>query len=114
MRSPTLGALKQFDEGRKHLLLEAVGVLEKRGQWEAVFEFCLHALEKKEEDGSPSFLAADWSVWRRFIKAAGKLPNQEESVYHLAVRETGLTCTVTDMMPRIEPLAEWSNYWAHL
>lgn len=80
MRSPTLGAFKQFDEGRKHLLLEALGVFESRGQWEAAFDFCLHALQRKEEDGSPSFLAADWVVWRLFITAAGRLPNQDEFV----------------------------------
>jgi hypothetical protein len=80
MRSSTLGALKQFDEGRKHLLLEALRVFEEREQWDAVFEFCLHALQRKESDGSPSFLAADWVVWRFFITAAGKLPNEEELV----------------------------------
>ncbi|KAL8335938.1 hypothetical protein RB598_009901 [Gaeumannomyces tritici] len=79
MRSPTLGALKQFDQGRKHLLLEALRVFESRGQWEAVFEFCLHALQRKENDGSPSFLAADWVVWRLFIAAAARVPNQDEA-----------------------------------
>lgn len=78
MRSPVLGALKQFDEGRKHLLMEALKTFEKQQQWEAVFEFCLHALSKEESDGSPSFLAADLVIWKSLISAAAKMSNPEE------------------------------------
>ncbi|TLD14721.1 hypothetical protein PspLS_10973 [Pyricularia sp. CBS 133598] len=80
MRSPVLGALKQFEDGRKHLLMEALKTFEKQHQWEAIFEFCLHALSKEESDGSPSFLAADLVIWKSFISAAAKMSNPEESL----------------------------------
>ncbi|KAH9436267.1 hypothetical protein MCOR02_005172 [Pyricularia oryzae] len=78
MRSPVLGALKQFEEGRKHLLMEALKTFEKQQQWAAIFEFCLHALSKEESDGSPSFLAADLVIWKSLISAAAKMSNPEE------------------------------------
>lgn len=72
MRSPHVGALKQFDEGRKHLFLEALDAFEAWGKWDDIYNFCLRGLSRTDDDGAPSFLASDWRVWTRFIEAASK------------------------------------------
>ena len=80
MRSPTIGALRQFEEGKKHLFLRGLTTFAKRGEWDVVYDFCSQALGKKDSDGSPSFLAADWRVWKLFIEAASKQFNEQEFV----------------------------------
>ncbi|KAB5522967.1 N-acetyltransferase B complex non catalytic subunit-domain-containing protein [Coniochaeta sp. 2T2.1] len=72
---PELGAMKQFDQGKKHLFLQALDVFESQQKWDEAYDSCLKALSRKDEDGSPSYLAADWRVWKTFITAASKKPN---------------------------------------
>lgn len=78
MRSPQLGALKQFHEGRKHLFLEALDAFEAWGKWDDIYDLCLQALSRRDDDGAPSFLASDWRVWKRFIEAASKRTEDEK------------------------------------
>lgn len=80
IRSPRVGALKQFREGRKHLFLEALDAFEAWGEWDDIYEFCLEALRWKDDDGAPSFLASDWRVWKRFIESASKRSDDEKCI----------------------------------
>lgn len=72
---PELGARKQFDQGKKHLFLLALDVFESQDKWDEAYDACRQALSRSDEDGSPSYLAADWRVWKTFIAAASKKPN---------------------------------------
>lgn len=72
MRSPKLGALKQLAEGRRDLFLDALDKFEAWGKWHDIYDVCLQALGRTDDDGAPSFVASDWRVWKRFIEAASK------------------------------------------
>jgi len=69
---PKIGALQQFREGKKDLLLESVATLESRGEWDSVFQLCNEALKAENGKGMPSLDAFSWSLWRRFIVSARK------------------------------------------
>lgn len=77
---PELGAMKQFDLGKKHLFLQALDVFESQHKWEEAYDCCCRALSRKDEDGLPSYLAADWRVWKAFIAAASKKPDPQAYV----------------------------------
>lgn len=81
MRSAQLGAMRQFDDGKKELLLKAVEECRKWEEWDAVFDFCKQALSKKSSNGSVSLLAADWRILQSFITAAGKQSDPEAQVH---------------------------------
>ncbi|KAL1853195.1 hypothetical protein VTK73DRAFT_9055 [Phialemonium thermophilum] len=74
LRSPRIGPLAQFEKGRKHLLWMALDALDAGREWDDVYDLCLAALGRKEDgnDEAPSFLAADWRVWKSFITAASR------------------------------------------
>jgi hypothetical protein len=69
--------MKQFGQGKKHLLLQALDVFESQHKWDEAYDSCRQALNRKDEDGLPSYLAADWRVWKTFIAAASKKPNPQ-------------------------------------
>lgn len=64
--------MKQFEQGKKQLFLEALDVFESLDKWDEIYDFCRQALSVQEEEDVPSYLAADWKVWQMFIKAASK------------------------------------------
>ena len=72
--------MKQFQQGKKHLFLQALEVFESQQKWDEAYDSCLQALSRKDEDGSPSYLAADWRVWKTFVAAASKKPNPKPYV----------------------------------
>ena len=72
--------MKHFEEGRKHLFLEALDVFAAANDWDAIFSLCLGALGKTNEDGSLDLLGSDLAVWRRFIHAATRQLNEEKYV----------------------------------
>ena len=80
MLSRQVGASKQLEEGRKHLFLEALDIFEKWEKWQEIYDLCLHALTRTEDDGTPSLLASDWRVWKRFIAAASQ--SSDDHRYH--------------------------------
>jgi hypothetical protein len=77
---PELGAMKQFERGRKYLFLEALDAFESQQKWDELYRLCRQALSHQDEDGLPSYLAADWRVWRTFIAAASKEPDSRAYV----------------------------------
>lgn len=65
-----IDVIQQFNQGRKHLLLESLRVLEEAEDWDNIYNLCHQALSKNGADGKPSFLAFDMRVWKLFVKAA--------------------------------------------
>jgi N-terminal acetyltransferase B complex non-catalytic subunit len=82
---PELGAMKQFEQGRKYLFHEALDVFESQQKWDEIFGFCRQALSRQDEDGLPSYLAADWRVWKTFIAAASKKTQSRVYVERLVI-----------------------------
>lgn len=70
--------MKHFAQGRKQLFMEALSVLETWEQWDIIYDLCAEALNRDDEDGTPSFLGSDWRVWRAFITAATYKANDQE------------------------------------
>lgn len=68
--SAPIGVIEQFDQGRKHLLLESLRALEEAEDWDHIYNLCRQALNKDDSDGKPSFLAFDLRIWKLFVKAA--------------------------------------------
>ncbi|EON99427.1 putative n-acetyltransferase b complex non catalytic subunit protein [Phaeoacremonium minimum UCRPA7] len=79
MRSSSIGALRQLEDGRKYLFLRGLTAFAKRGDWNIIYDFCSQALARTDADGSPSFLAADWRVWKIFVEAASKQPDEQSA-----------------------------------
>lgn len=75
--SSPISVLGQFDQGRKYLLLESLRVFEEAQDWQNVYKLCEYALNKKDENGNPSFVAFDMRTWKLFIKAATMEPDIE-------------------------------------
>jgi N-terminal acetyltransferase B complex non-catalytic subunit len=69
--------MKQFEQGKKQLFLEALDVFESLEKWDEIYDFCRQGLSLLEDEGVPSYLAADWRVWKRFIAAASKKSDDE-------------------------------------
>jgi N-terminal acetyltransferase B complex non-catalytic subunit len=69
--------MKQFDQGKKYLFLQALDVFESQDKWDEAYDSCRQALCRKDEGGLPSYLGADWRVWKTFIAAASKKPNPQ-------------------------------------
>jgi len=72
--------MKQFDQGKKHLLLQALDVFESQGKWDEAYDSCRQALSHTDGDGLPSYLASDWRVWKTFIAASSKMSNPKAYV----------------------------------
>lgn len=83
--------MKQFEQGKKQLFLEALDVFEAQERWDQIFELCRQALSLMEDEGVPSYLAADWKVWKRFIAAASKKSDDEAWVVLLILTQRWLT-----------------------
>ena len=81
VNSSAIGVIKNLEEGKKHLFLEALDVFESRQQWDMVYDLCLQALQPTGPDGSPSLSASNWGVWRKFIAAAAKQPDADAQVH---------------------------------
>jgi hypothetical protein len=82
VESKRIGAIALLSQGRKDVLVEALGRFEKEGQWDAIFELAAAALDTSDPDGKPSLLASDSKVWRAFIIAAGKQDDDKRYVGH--------------------------------
>lgn len=68
--SSPISVHKQFEQGRKYLLIESLRAFEEAGDWDNVYDLCKFALSHDDEHGKPSFLAFDMRIWKSFIKAA--------------------------------------------
>ena len=77
LRSPSLGVLGSFSQGRKYLFLEALSMFQKAGDQASVFRLCEQALGEKNRDGSVFMLGSDLSVWKQYIAAAAGQPDGE-------------------------------------
>jgi hypothetical protein len=77
VKKPRIGAFEQFDQGRKHLFLEALDVFEAAAQWDDMYNFCHRALGSVDESGVPSFLASDLRVWKGLIASASRQPDDQ-------------------------------------
>lgn len=70
LRGPLLSPLRQFRLGRKEIFLRAVRVLSTAKEWGMVYTLIKDCLSEKDEQGRPSLLASDWSVWKSLVEAA--------------------------------------------
>lgn len=70
LKGPLLDPLKQFCLGRKEIVLRAVRVLSGAREWETVYSLIKDCLSEKDEQGRPSLLASDWSIWKNLVEAA--------------------------------------------
>lgn len=68
--SSSISVYKQFEQGRKYLLIESLRAFEEAGDWDNVYKLCKFALSQDDEHGKPSFLAFDMRIWKTFVKAA--------------------------------------------
>jgi len=68
-----LGPVNQFRLGRKDLLLRALEVCTKRGEWQTVYKQCKDCLVGSEDTRQINLLACDWSIWEHFLKASSHL-----------------------------------------
>ena len=77
LRSPSLGALRSFNQGQKYLFHKALDTFRKAGDQASVFSLCKQVLGKKNGDGSLFMLGSDFSVWKQYIAAAAAQPDSE-------------------------------------
>ena len=73
LQGPLLDPLKQFRLGRKEIVLRAIRVLSKANEWAIVYALIKDCLTEKDEQGRPSLLASDWSIWKSLVEAATHL-----------------------------------------
>ncbi|KAF3762774.1 hypothetical protein M406DRAFT_264927 [Cryphonectria parasitica EP155] len=78
-RDSAISVFKQFDQGRKHLLIETLNSFEEAEDWDNVYDLCRYALSRQNEDGNPSFLAFDMRIWKLFVKAASMKSDVESA-----------------------------------
>lgn len=82
--SPIFGPVARFRCGEKELLMRVLDMHQRAQDWAAVFSLCKQCLED-EGVGSAgaNLLAADWSIWQLFIKAAASLQSTDPEYDYL-------------------------------
>lgn len=73
LKGPTLNPVYQFKAGRKDLFLHTIQVLERMGKWKTVYDLCKECLSATNDKDQLSLLACDWTVWKKFLNAAGRI-----------------------------------------
>ncbi|KAF6838332.1 hypothetical protein CPLU01_02444 [Colletotrichum plurivorum] len=73
LKGPTLNPVHQFKIGLKDLFIQTIEVLERKEKWQTVYDICKECLSATDEKGQLSQLGCDWSVWKKFLNAAGRI-----------------------------------------
>lgn len=60
------------------MFLQAIEVLERKGQWKTVYDLCKDCLSTTDENEKLSLLACDYAVWKKFLNAAGQIGQTQE------------------------------------
>ncbi|OHE93268.1 N-acetyltransferase B complex non catalytic subunit, partial [Colletotrichum orchidophilum] len=79
LKVPILNPVYQFRKGRKDLFLQAIEVLERKGEWKTVYDLCKDCLSTTDENKQLSLLACDYAVWKKFLNAAGQIGQTQEA-----------------------------------